>query len=281
MSKSGGKPELGPIAATAARGPADPLLACPSCREPMTRREVAGHYGRSGEIDYCATCRGFWFDGQELLALTPGATLELVALLGGEPGAAPEAAAPRQPLGGHRSCPRCGKALRLSHDRQRATRFAYHRCPEGHGRFLTYFQFLQAKGLVRELAGRELAELVAAVRQIRCSNCGAPVDLAAGAVCSYCQTPAAVLDPTAMEEALAELRAAEEARRNKVPDPTLPLQLAIERLRIDRTFSDIRRDGGWLASGDGDWLPFGGSFTGDLVFSALGAIHRWLTGRRG
>ena len=126
--------------------PADPLLACPSCREPMTRREVAGHYGRTGEIDYCATCRGFWFDGQELLALTPGATLELVALLGGEPGAAPEAAAPRQPLGAYRSCPRCGKALRLSHDQQRATA-SLPPLSEGTGGS-HLFQFLQAKGLV-------------------------------------------------------------------------------------------------------------------------------------
>ncbi|HSM50283.1 MAG TPA: hypothetical protein VLA75_02675, partial [Thermoanaerobaculia bacterium] len=168
-------------------------------------------------------------------------------------------------------CPRCRSALRLAHDRLRDTRFAYHRCLQGHGRFLTCFQFLQAKGLVRTLAGRELAELAAQVKQIRCSNCGAPVDLAKGAVCVYCRTPAAVLDPEAIRKALSEFRAAEEARAKPL-DPTLPLRLATERLRVERTFAALDRDGGWLA--------LSGGREGDLVFAGLRAMVRWLGGSR-
>lgn len=244
-------------------------LPCPSCGGAMARRQVEGHYGRRGEIDFCAACRGLWFDGQELLALAPAATLELVALLGGGEEAPEEA---RRPLAASLACPRCRAALRLTHDRQRDTRFAYHRCPEGHGRFLTCFQFLQAKGLVRNLAGRELAELAAQVKQIRCSNCGAPVDLAKGAVCAYCRAPAAVLDPAALRQALAELQAAE-AAREKPLDPTLPLRLATERLRVERTFAALERDGGWLA--------LAGGREGDLVLAGLKAMVRWLGGPRG
>jgi ssDNA-binding Zn-finger/Zn-ribbon topoisomerase 1 len=243
-------------------------LPCPSCGGEMARREVEGHYGRTGEIDFCEECRGLWFDGQELLTLTPAATLELVALLGGGQEAVEVA---RRPLGSRLACPRCRSALRLTHDRQRDTRFAYHRCPEGHGRLLTCFQFLQAKGLVRNLAGRELAELAAQVKQIRCSNCGAPVDLAKGAVCVYCRTPAAVLDPEAIQKALAELRAVEEARARPL-DPTLPLRLATERMRVERTFAALERDGGWLA--------LTGGREGDLVFAGLEAMFRWLGGSR-
>ncbi|MCZ7652345.1 MAG: zf-TFIIB domain-containing protein [Thermoanaerobaculia bacterium] len=256
----------------------DGALPCPSCGGEMARRRFEGHYGRTGEVDFCEACRGVWFDGQELLALTPAATLELVARLGGGQEAVEDATVEdavedaRRPLAARLGCPRCRSALRLTHDRQRDTRFAYHRCPEGHGRFLTCFQFLQAKGLVRTLAGRELAELAAQVKQIRCSNCGAPVDLAKGAVCVYCRTPAAVLDPEAIEKALAEFRAAEEARTRPL-DPTLPLRLATERLRVERTFAALEHDGGWLA--------LAGGREGDLVLAGLKAMFGWLGGRRG
>ncbi len=72
--------------------------------------------------------------------------------------------------------------------------------------------------------------------------------------------------------ALAEFRAAEEARAKPL-DPTLPLRLATERLRVERTFAALEHDGGWLA--------LAGGREGDLVLAGLKAMFGWLGGRRG
>ena len=228
----------------------------------MARRIFERFYGRRVEIDLCAPCQAFWFDDQELLQLTPGATLEVLAVIQKGEGA------PRQPMGEASICPRCDLALVEVHDRQRDTRFSYHRCPDGHGRFLTYFQFLQAKNFVRALSAREIGELRKTIRQVHCSNCGAPVDVQAGARCAFCQSPLAILDPDQVRQAVAQLQTGERQRR--AVDPALPLRLAAERRRAEWAWADI--------PGGQDWATLVREEGSDLVQIGLRGLARWLAG---
>jgi hypothetical protein len=50
------------------------------------------------------------------------------------------------------------------------------------------------------------------VRTIRCSSCGAPIDLAVSTVCGYCRAPIVVLDPDAVRKTVQALEKQETAR---------------------------------------------------------------------
>lgn len=187
-------------------------------------------YGRRLTLDVCRQCQGIWFDGQELLQMTPGATLQLLAELAEDRDAA------RQPWQDAPRCPRCARPLVETHDLQRNTRFTYARCPEGHGRFLTFYHFLRARNLVRPPSAEELERLRAHIQQINCANCGAPVSVERDAVCGFCHSPLAIVDPEQIRKTVAELAAS--AEEKKGVDPTLPVSLAMERLRAERAFAD-------------------------------------------
>ncbi|HET7339970.1 MAG TPA: zf-TFIIB domain-containing protein [Methylomirabilota bacterium] len=196
-------------------------MSCPACGAAMAEETFDGHYGRRVVINLCKACRGLWFDGLESLQLTPGATLRLFERFAGEPPVPPPAAG---------RCPRCGAALALAHDAQRDTPFSYLRCPAEHGHYITFFQFLREKNFVRRLSPAEIATLRDTLGEVHCSNCGAPVSLDRDAVCGYCHTPLAMLDPHQCAETVNALQAAE-AHRTAV-DPTLPARLAIDRLSV-------------------------------------------------
>ena len=187
-------------------------------------------YGRRLTIDVCHHCQCLWFDDQEFLQMTPGATLQLVASV------AEDRSVTRQPWAAAPRCPRCSRALAETHDLQRNTRFSYYRCPEGHGRFITYYQFLRAKNFVRPLGEEEVRELMARIQQINCANCGAPVDVERNAVCGHCRSPLAIIDPDQVRRTIQELKTA--AEEKKGVDAALPLSLAMERLRAERVFAD-------------------------------------------
>jgi endogenous inhibitor of DNA gyrase (YacG/DUF329 family) len=201
---------------------------CPNCHSAMTRGAFDRLYGRSVVLDTCHACHLMWFDDQELLQLAPRATLDLLAAI------AREQDAPRTALATTLSCPRCGKPLEETHDMLRATRFTYLRCPSGHGRLLTYFQFLKAKSFVRTLNADEVKELRRRIRQVNCGNCGAPIDLDRG-ICDFCRTPLAMLDPDQMQKAVAQLKETAEAKSRV--DPMLPLALAKERAEAEALFA--------------------------------------------
>ena len=119
---------------------------------------------------------------------------------------------------------------------QRNTRFSYLKCPAGHGRFLTYFQFLRAKSFVRTLTAKEVEELRRHVRQVNCTNCGAPVDVGKDVACGFCRTPVSMLDPDQLSKAVAQLQKAEQGRQQI--DPAWPLLVEAERRRGERAFAD-------------------------------------------
>jgi len=174
-------------------------FACPGCATAM-RRQVFGRKPLGTvEVDICMGCQAIWFDRFESSQLTAGAILELFRLVKEASQAKPRAAS------GPSHCPRCHRVLELTHDLQRTNRFTYMRCPEWHGRFITFLQFLREKQFVRSLSHGEIARLRATVAQVRCSSCGAPVDIEKGAECEYCHAPLAILDADAVKRTLDEL----------------------------------------------------------------------------
>lgn len=177
------------------------LLPCPSCRQPMAALCIAalphGHLG----LDYCAGCRGIWFDPHESGRLAPQSVLELFRIIrdGQE--------ADGQPLAAVLACPRCRTPLRLMRDIARSGPIAYHGCPNGHGRFTPFAQFLTEKGFVRHIAKKEVEAIAAVIGQVSCHGCGGPIDLRRDTACPHCRAPIAVLDPEAMARTFASYSA--------------------------------------------------------------------------
>lgn len=160
-------------------------------------------------VDLCDACHALWFDAHESVQLTPAATIELFR----EVHAAPAPA--RRALPASLQCPRCRSTLAQTQDFRHSTRFSYWRCPKGHGRFTPFVQFLREKDFIRPLSAAEIERLKAHVRTIRCSGCGAPVDLAREMVCGFCRSPVEALDPAAVASTLQSLESAE-AKRTRV-----------------------------------------------------------------
>ncbi len=206
-------------------------------------------------VDVCLGCQALWFDSFESVQLTPGATLALFDAIGKSAAPAHRALPARLP------CPRCTDPLALTHDLQRTTRFSYYRCKYGHGRFTPFFQFLREKEFIRPLAPEELARLKAAVRVIRCSSCGAPVDLERETACPYCRAPIAILDPDAVAATIRALAAAETKRT------TIDIGMLVDGLLgADRGAAEHNRTGTILSDD-----PLAGL---DLVSLGLAALAR-------
>src|SRR5262245_42491077 len=230
---------------------------CPNCTAEMTNMMLADRVGGPVEIDVCATCHAFWFDKYESLKLSAGSTLRLMKFIG------ESSTAGKAPFSETMSCPRCRAQLRLTHDMQRSTRFSYLRCPNDHGRFIRFFEFLREKNFIRQLSAKEIADLREKVQVIACSNCGAPIDLAAASECEHCGSPISMLDMKQSQQMLAELQHAAEPRPI---DPALPLELAKAKREVEAIFGP---DG----SGFEWWNDAGSS---GLVQAGLSAIARWL-----
>jgi Zn-finger nucleic acid-binding protein len=197
----------------------------------METRRFDAHYGRSVELDLCHGCGLIWFDGRESIALTPGAVLRLFAALD-------EHRERRHPLQRDTmTCPRCRRRLAPTVDRQRATTFAYWRCPAEEGRLTTFFDVLREKNFVRPLSPERLAELRAYTRTVNCSACGAPIDLAHESACPHCRAPLSMLDPDQVQKVVRELQRAEEHRTTV--DPTFAARLVTDRATLEKAFREV------------------------------------------
>lgn len=178
-----------------------PDTACPGCGTAMRALTFARALHGDTAVDLCGACHALWFDAFESVSLAPEAMLALIREVNRA------ARAPRA-LPASLRCPRCRTTLAATQDLRHATRFTYWRCPKGHGRFTPFLQFLREKDFVRPLTPAELARLRAHVAQVRCSGCGAPVDLARDMACSFCRAPLEVLDPDAVAKAVESLERA-------------------------------------------------------------------------
>jgi len=210
---------------------------------------------RPMEISACEPCNLFWFDKSESVRLTPKSVLEVFQFIG-RSGRATNA------LSSQFNCPICSAALSLTHDLQRTTRFTYWRCRNDHGQLITFHHFLREKNFIRSPSPAELATLRATVRQIACSQCGAPVDLANATACAHCGAPVALIDPDGVAKALHDLAAGAEpaaplAMRNRLSDAQIDAIFDLARMRQDE--------------GNGDIVAIGAAAIGALVARLLAA----------
>lgn len=240
-------------------------MTCPACGSDTRESQFDGHHGRTIVLDLCAGCNGIWFDAMEAHQLTPGSTLALFQQMGA---AVAEA---NRPLLDRKTCPRCRAGLTREVDKQRSTTFEAFRCPQGHGRYMTFGAFLRAKNFVRDLTPGEVEELRKHVQSVRCTGCGAAVDVRERSACEFCRAPIAMIDPDQLQRTIATLQEKETLRPKPQPgksilqvDSTLPIRLAQERLRTERVFAQLaqhNRSVGWT-----------GLETWDVVDAGLASI---------
>lgn len=169
------------------------------------------HIGTAVTIDACWPCHLIWFDNLESTSLSPGSVIELFKRIHAARNT------PRSIVGLQPDCPICSAKLAGTSDLARGGRFTYHRCPKGHGRLISFAQFLREKNFIRSLQSHEIASLAVTVKQIRCSSCGGPISLEKDTQCRHCGSAISVLDEAAVEKALTALHAREQQR--VAPDP--------------------------------------------------------------
>lgn len=152
------------------------------------------------QVGVCSACSLLWFDRTSCTRLAPESVLELFKTIAGGGG--------RPELLPSFECPDCSATLAFTHDLQHTTHFTYWRCPADHSQLIGYTQFLLEKNFVRPPSADELARLRTTVREISCSQCGAPIDLSTDSACPYCHAPIALIDPDSVAKAVRELSAA-------------------------------------------------------------------------
>lgn len=214
--------------------------------------------GGTVDVDVCLACQAFWFDGYESLQLTPASTLQIFRIIGEENGRE------RRPMPPVTHCPRCRMRLVPTQDLQRTTRFRYGRCARGHGRFITFFDFLREKDFVRTLTTQQVAELRAQVQTVNCSNCGAPVDLDRGSACAHCGSPLSFFDARHAHALIEQLRSSQTEPAGA--KPTLPIDLLLARREAERAFPPAERGDQWLED-----VVHAGTVTAGVM-----AFVRWL-----
>jgi endogenous inhibitor of DNA gyrase (YacG/DUF329 family) len=161
-----------------------------------------------------------------------------------------EAGAAKNPLTANFACPSCRRTLQYTHDLARNMRFTYWRCAGDHGQLITFGQFLAEKNMIREPSPAELAQLRASVRQVTCSQCGAPIDLATESACPHCGAAIALIDPEGVAKAVHELAAGmttsgavpsvgQDGTRTMLSDAQLDALFDAERMRDHETSHDL------------------------------------------
>lgn len=206
---------------------------CPSCRAPMTPLSLPAKVHGTVELDLCFMCQGIWFDQWESYQIAPGGIVEVFKLIHEHRDDL------RQPLADPLRCPRCDEKLVRGLDVVKSGKFTYHRCLQDHGRFTVFAEFMIEKGFVRQLSPMEIRELAARIHTVRCTGCGAPVDITTDSACTHCRAPIAILDPEAVEQALATYHQAEVKRTHRDPDALAEAVLMAERQKSDRQATNV------------------------------------------
>jgi hypothetical protein len=226
----------------------------------MAVEPYEGTYGRTVTIDVCHACNGLWFDGRESLLLAPAGVIALFQSMHERHATA------RAPLVPGNSCPRCGGRLKETSDLMNGTRFSYLGCPSD-GRFITFFQWLREKGFVRTPSPVELAELKARVKQVNCSQCSAPIDLATANACAHCQAPVSVLSEDRISQTLEQL-SAKQAERDALKPARLAEAMMLKH-HIDHAWRREERAAGLRRT-----AAWGLGFRADPIDIGLGLLLR-------
>ena len=190
----------------------------------MSTHSFARKLGGEVTLDLCFACQGIWFDEYESLGLAPAGVIELFKLIH------EHRDDQSLPLANPLRCPRCSERLIQSQDRVKSGLFNYLRCGQHHGRFITFAQFMIEKGFVRQLTPVEIRELSVRIGVVRCTGCGAPVDIRKESACSHCHAPIAILDAHAVDAALAGYQRAT-MKPSAATDPALLAETILSRER--------------------------------------------------
>jgi hypothetical protein len=150
----------------------------------------------------------------------------------------------------------------------RSGRFTYHRCLQNHGRFTTFAQFMIEKGFVRQLAPAEIKAMAVRIGTIHCTGCGSPVDIRSESVCSHCASPISILDPDAVEKALADYQNREKQIAHRDPEKLADAVLAIEKQRSRASLPHIPSMSHFPGANE--------AITGDLLLAGLGISFKAL-----
>ena len=244
-----------------------PSTLCPNCRGPMQDQDFERHDHGTVRVQLCFACAGLWFDHLASVQLAPGAVIELFKEINSR------ASGVRQPLAELLNCPRCSDALALSFDLSKTGRFSYFMCHRGDGRFTPFTQFLREKQFVRTLTAAELQRVRSQVRQITCSECGAPIDLEHDTQCKYCHAPVSFLDPEAVAKAV-QMWSDADHRQHLRPTPEA-LSDALLRTHIHPADDSVAPD-----TQLGAWNVMGATGIGpDLVTMGIHALGRLFMSR--
>lgn len=249
------------------------MINCPSCRSNMEALAFESHLGTKVAIDACWPCHMIWFDHLESSSLSASSVIELFRRIHEAQSA--KGAAARNTVSMKMSCPSCSTGLKLTNDIQKNGRFSYHRCNQGHGRATSFTQFLREKNFIRSLNPIEIKKLAVTIKQIRCSSCGASVDLTRDTACTHCGSAIAVLDHDAVEKALAALQEQQARQQGGTAEQRARLELALERIRETPTYNRSRQPApinslNWLVAGG--VLLEAATHGGDLVDMGIGAL---------
>jgi Zn-finger nucleic acid-binding protein len=204
---------------------------CPACKSEAVEQGFEGLQKARVQLDVCHTCHGLWFDANESRQLASNGVLRLFRELHGRKD---QHYRLKEPL----SCPRCRAALARTHDMAKGNRFQYFRCPAGHGHFVTFFQFLREKGIVRGLNPKELTELKKHAQALQCSDCGSPISLAKDTACPSCHAPLCILDPKALGSTLGDMTKAA-AVAGAVVAPAVAAQLLMDKMQMDGFYRKV------------------------------------------
>ena len=101
------------------------------------------HIGTPVEIDVCQPCHLIWFDNMESASLSPGSVIEMFKRIHAARDSGRNL--PSMVV----ACPQCETTLRNSTDIAKGGRFSYSRCANGHGRLISFMQFLREKNFIR------------------------------------------------------------------------------------------------------------------------------------
>ncbi|MDB5806370.1 MAG: hypothetical protein JWN73_3692 [Betaproteobacteria bacterium] len=246
------------------QAPQEERLRCPSCLQPMAARVYPKVYNGEETLDVCWSCQGIWFDARESVQLAPAGVVQLFKEIH-------ENTEASRPLGDKLKCTRCAETLVYRQDLTKGGRISYYFCPGEHGRFTPFTQFMIEKGFIRSLNKVEIAALAAKIETIRCSGCGAPVDLRHDTACPFCKAPIAVLDAGAVEKALAGYGAANNAQAQALRNHD-----TIGEIIKYRTAADEDEDRKGFFAGAGGGGNSGPPEMEDLIAASLSTLFRLL-----
>ena len=203
-------------------------IACPSCRQSMEAHHFSAADGQRLTLDLCFACQGIWFDPQENTRLAPAAVLQLFELLHERRGEQ------HRPLAQRLDCPRCSQPLERGYDLAQGGRYVAYRCAGRHGRFATFGAFMVEKGFVRHLSRLEIEALAARVDSIACTACGGSVDIRRDHACPWCRSALSLLDPQAVDRALARFGQSALDRARRTAEARSPGDLADALIALER-----------------------------------------------